>query len=503
MAFADAGGGDFHKLGFLLHLRDGGAAAVAHAGTDAAGHLVDDGHHRALVRHAPFNAFGHELVGVGVAGARLLEVAVGAALLHGTDGAHATVALVAAALEQNHFARRLFGTGKHAAHHDRAGTCRERLGNVAAVADAAISNQRHTGSAQRGRHAIYRHDLRHAHTGHDTGGADRARANAHFDRVGTGFHQRQRRRAGGNVAANHIHLRIVLLDPAHTLDHAMAVAVRRVHHDGVHAGAHQCFDALFGALAHTHGRAHAQFAQGVARGTGEAGLLGDVLHRNQALEFKRIVDHQQALDFVLVKQHLGLLDGGAVGHGNEPLLGRHDQAYRQVVAGFKAQVTPRDDAHHLAAVAHRKARHAKLFAQSHHLAHCVLGGDDHRVAQHARLVALDLGHLGRLLLGTEVLVNYSNPALLGNGNRQARLGDRVHGGRHKWQIQCNIAGKAGGERCVLGQDLGVRWHQQHIVEGERFAKKAHVKTPKAQIVPAAPPSRPTSDATINPSRRWG
>ncbi len=25
----------------------------------------------------------------------------------------------------------------------------------------------------------------------------------------------------------------------------------------------------------------------------------------------------------------------------------------------------------------------------------------------------------------------------------------------------------------LGQDLGERWHQQHIVEGERFAEKAH------------------------------
>src|SRR6218665_3394359 len=46
----------------------------------AAGHLVDDGNHRALVGHAAFYAFGHQFVGIGVAGARLLEVAVGAAL---------------------------------------------------------------------------------------------------------------------------------------------------------------------------------------------------------------------------------------------------------------------------------------------------------------------------------------------------------------------------------------------------------------------------------------
>jgi hypothetical protein len=33
----------------------------------------------------------------------------------------------------------------------------------------------------------------------------------------------------------------------------------------------------------------------------------------------------------------------------------------------------------------------------------------------------------------------------------------------------DIAGELGGEGGVLGQDLGERWHQQHIVEGERFA----------------------------------
>jgi len=26
--------------------------------------------------------------------------------------------------------------------------------------------------------------------------------------------------------------------------------------------------------------------------------------------------------------------------------------------------------------------------------------------------------------------------------------------------------------------LGERWHQQHIVEGERFSEKAHVLAPK-------------------------
>ena len=101
MTLADAGGRDLDELSSVLHVFDRRAAAVAHAGPHAAGHLVDDRDDRALVRHAAFDAFGHELVGVGVAGRRFLEVAIGTALLHRADASHAAVAFVAAALEQN------------------------------------------------------------------------------------------------------------------------------------------------------------------------------------------------------------------------------------------------------------------------------------------------------------------------------------------------------------------------------------------------------------------
>jgi hypothetical protein len=44
--------------------------------------------------------------------------------------------------------------------------------------------------------------------------------------------------------------------------------------------------------------------------------------------------------------------------------------------------------------------------------------------------------------------------------------------------------RTGGERGVLGQDLGERRHQQHIVEGERFAEQAHVKAPNGELYPS-------------------
>ena len=68
--------------------------------------------------------------------------------------------------------------------------------------------------------------------------------------------------------------------------------MRGVDHDGVHACAHQRLDALLGALAHTYGCAHAQFAECIACGVGKAGLLCNVFDGDQALELKGFVHHQ-------------------------------------------------------------------------------------------------------------------------------------------------------------------------------------------------------------------
>ena len=120
-------------------------------------------------------------------------------------------------------------------------------------------------------------------------------------------------------------------------------------------------------------------------------------------------------------------------------------AHGQVIAGLKTQIAPGDDAYHFAAVAHWKARNPELLRQSQHLAHGVRRRNDHRVAQHARFVALDLGDLGGLLLRGQVFVHNAHAPLLRDGNGQTGFGDRVHRGRDQRQIQCNVAGKTGGE----------------------------------------------------------
>src|SRR6185503_5893214 len=110
------------------------AAGIAHARPHAAGELLDDTDHAALVRHPALHAFRHELVDVHLG---ILEVAVGRALLHRAERAHAAIGLVGASLEQLDLARRLLGAGEQRAEHYRMRAGGERLGDVARVAHAA------------------------------------------------------------------------------------------------------------------------------------------------------------------------------------------------------------------------------------------------------------------------------------------------------------------------------------------------------------------------------
>src|SRR5512144_886180 len=65
--------GDPDEPRLHAQLADVPAAEVAHAAAEAADELEDRHLHRALVRHAPLDALGDELVGVGHVG---LEVAI-------------------------------------------------------------------------------------------------------------------------------------------------------------------------------------------------------------------------------------------------------------------------------------------------------------------------------------------------------------------------------------------------------------------------------------------
>ena len=129
---------------------------------------------------------------------------------------------------------------------------------------------------------------------------------------------------------------------------------------------------------------------------------------------------------MLVQQGLGIGQGCRFRHGDQALSRRHDGADRHIHARLKAHVAPGHDTDHLAAVNDRKAGNTELFTERHDLPHSVRRGDHDRITQHAAFVALDSGHLCRLLLGREIFMNNADATLLRDGNGQPRFGDRVH-----------------------------------------------------------------------------
>ena len=186
---------------------------------------------------------------------------------------------------------------------------------------------------------------------------------------------------------------------------------------------------------------------------------------------------------MLVQQGFGVFNRGAFGHGDEFFALRHDVAHGHIQSRFEADVAPRDNAGHFAAVNDRKARNPQLVGQLLDLQHRSVGRDHDRIAQDAAFVALDLGDLHGLLLRREVFVNDADAAFLRHGDGQTRFGHGIHGGRYQRQIQGDIARQSGLQRCVFGQNLGVRRNEKNVIKRKCFTKQAHGRISKKRIVP--------------------
>ena len=97
----------------------------------------------------------------------------------------------------------------------------------------------------------------------------------------------------------------------------------------------------------------------------------------------------------------------------------------------------------------------------------------YRIADHAAFELLHPIDLPCLGIDRHVLVNDADAALLGNGDGEACLGDRIHGRRHNGEIDLDLAGQLACKRDIAGQDFRICRHQQHVIECECLFKNAH------------------------------
>src|SRR2546423_7032530 len=127
----------------LLHLVDRRGAAVPHRLAQSADELVKDRRQRSLVRNAPLDALGDELVDI-LDVALAIPVARGAARAHRTQRAHAAVLLEPLALVEDDFPRRFVGTREDRAGHHRICAGGDCLGDVPRGGEAPVTDQRHS-----------------------------------------------------------------------------------------------------------------------------------------------------------------------------------------------------------------------------------------------------------------------------------------------------------------------------------------------------------------------
>ena len=104
----------------------------------------------------------------------------------------------------HHFAGTFIKPGKERSHHATARPGGDRLGDVAAVADAAIGDHRHAGGFGNGNRIENGRNLRHADAADNSRRADRARADADFHAIDAGIDQIAGGFGGGDVAGDHL-----------------------------------------------------------------------------------------------------------------------------------------------------------------------------------------------------------------------------------------------------------------------------------------------------------
>ena len=344
----------------------------------------------------------------------------------------------------------------------------QRLGDIAGETDAAVRNQRDIGAFEGGGDIGDGGDLRHAGAGDDARGADGARTYPHLDPVDPGLGQGDGGGGRGDIATYHLDRGVVALDHAHPLYHVARMAVGGIHHQHIHAGTHQRFYPLIGIRAGAYGGANPQLAIGVLTGQREALGFVEVLDGDHTAQVEIVVHHQDFLDAVLVQQALYLLGTGALLDRDQLVPGGHDLRDELLRVGLETHVPTGDDAHQVLAVQHRHPGDAVGTGELGQLGdgRILLDGDG--VLDHTAFEFLDPAYLLGLLGNAHALVDDTDTALLGHGDGQPALGDRVHGGGHQRDVQLYAPGQAGLEGDLCSDHLRVARQQQDIVKCEGF-----------------------------------
>src|SRR2546423_863259 len=229
-----------------------------------------------------------------------------------------------------------------------------------------------------------------------------------------------------------------------------------------------------GALAEVSGRADgggdAQSSEVVLRGVRVTDGLLYVFDRDETFEVLVVVNDEKLFDAVLLQDDLGLVERRADGDGDERLR-RHDLGDRDVEARLEAKVAVGDDADEVSVfVNDGDAADFITLHDCQSLVHGAVGAYGDGVNDHPRLGALHAVNLFGLPLDWKIFVDDADAALLRDGDGEAALRHRVHGGGAERDAKAYADRDRRRGVGLRGQNVGARRHEQHVVEGQPFFK---------------------------------
>lgn len=310
------------------------------------GTTVNDG-----TRHTLGNEHG---VGLGeVSGGGGVVVVI--LLLHGLNGAHASVGLESLAVSVKVLAGRLESTSKQTTHHDDRGTKSNGLGDVANVLDTTVGNAGDAKLVGELGHRVDSGTLRSADSHNLLGDTDGAGAHSDSETISTSLDERGSLLSGNNVTSNNLQVGEGLLDPLDHLDLEDGVTLRRVEDDNVEASGNKLLESLSVVRPGTNGGTTEQLL-GLRRlgGVGVVVVLLQIGQRQKSNEVALLVDNGQLTLLGLLEQVVGGRQTDGLGGGNELRTGGHDLTDGGVVEVEELNVSRGDDTHEL-------SRHASGF----------------------------------------------------------------------------------------------------------------------------------------------
>ncbi len=281
--------------------------------------------------------------GTGVALLAVLATAAGLLVLHGIDGAHATISLDQLALSGNEGgARRLSGTSEETTHHDSGSTKGKTLDDVADVLNTTIGNGRNTEASSKGADGVNGGSLGTADSHNLLGDAGRTTAHTNTDTVDTSLNKSSSLLTGNDIASNDIEAGELVLAPLDHLNLVHAVALGAVQNNDIEASINKLLEAglVLGTSANGSS-AEELLAVGKLGGKGKMLILGQVGARNHGDEVLVLVNDGKLALLGLGENFVRFGEGDAIWSGDK--VRNHDIVDSGVVVLLKLQVAVGDN----------------------------------------------------------------------------------------------------------------------------------------------------------------